>query len=106
MNGKILVESTPNEGSTFSLEVALPVAPNEVTHRITRSKRILIVDHNQTSRQLLEERSSELSFHTECVYSATDACQWLQQFTQKIDAVVINADIDDEDAIISYIGFD
>jgi CheY-like chemotaxis protein len=56
MNGRIWVDSAPGQGSTFSFEVELGVAPDQAAaiDRIDfKGRRLLLVDDNATNRRVL-----------------------------------------------------
>jgi two-component system sensor histidine kinase/response regulator len=60
MNGSVRVESEPGRGSTFIVELNLPsannVAPMPLPHRRFEGVRVLVVDDNRTSLEILREQ--------------------------------------------------
>ncbi len=74
--GRIFVESTPGEGSKFSLEF-----PAYINTRKVRSKEnfnILIADDEVLLVSILEDLLTGLGYHVSCVNSAEDAIEKLR----------------------------
>lgn len=106
MNGTLDVESRPGEGTTFWVELALPVAPDNATRirpdtRMIRGKRVLVVDSYELSRKITLEMLSRHEVDIEAVRSAGEALTALRQAAdnqQAFDAVILDGFVPDMDS--------
>ena len=72
MNGQVGVESAPGEGSTFWFTAQLAksnVRKHLLPHPDLRGRRMLVVDDNESAREVLAEILSELTFEVVAVGS-------------------------------------
>ena len=106
MNGQLEVESMPGEGSTFWLDLTLPVASTD-TARIRidvsaiRGKRLLIADSYALSRKITLEQLARLDVEMDSARSAAEALQWLAQSAENghpYDAIILDGFLPDMDA--------
>ncbi len=84
MGGKLDVESTPGVGTTFWFEVAfgramvpvedLAIAPDEL-----QGKRVLVVDDNATSREILRHMLIKKSFRVDTADSGEAALEMIEE---------------------------
>ncbi|MCG8516479.1 MAG: response regulator [Pseudomonadales bacterium] len=106
MNGTLDVESRPGEGSTFWVELSLPLAPDGTTriHPDTRQvhgRRILVVDSYELSRKITLEMLSRHDTDIEAVKSAGEALTSLRLAAdahRHFDAVVLDGFVPDMDS--------
>ncbi|MEI6314592.1 MAG: PAS domain S-box protein, partial [Syntrophus sp. (in: bacteria)] len=77
MGGTIRAESTPGEGSVFTIVLSLPVAPGDRRNFELspdwREKKVLVVDDNPLARQHLAALLSSWTFPVETVASGEEA---------------------------------
>lgn len=97
MDGKIGLESTPNEGSTFWFEIDLPVSsenkkekpiPTDVT-----GAHILIIDDNEVNRTILEEQTTAWNFISKSASTGEAGLELLRSaptFGTPFDAVILD----------------
>ncbi len=84
MGGKIGVESTPGKGTTFWIEVELPLGPAIKTEpiskvlRIPADTRVLVVDDDDVSRRVLAETCTGLGMDTSVAESGVAALRMLR----------------------------
>jgi len=106
MNGTLDVESRPGEGSTFWVELTLPVAPENTARirpdtRMVHNRRILVVDSYELSRKITLEILSRHQAHIEAVRSAGEALTLLRQAFDNqtpYDAVILDGFVPDMDS--------
>jgi signal transduction histidine kinase/DNA-binding response OmpR family regulator len=106
MGGKLDVQSQPGQGSTFWLELDLPLAPEGTTRvrpdtRMIQGRRILVVDSYALSCKITLEMLSRYDMEIEAVKSAAEAILTLRQSTESdapFDAVILDGFIPDMDS--------
>lgn len=106
MGGSLDVESQPGEGSTFWVELALPIAPDGATRirpdtRKVNGRRILVVDSYELSRKITLEMLSRYEIDVEAVKSAGEALTSLRlaaDSQQPVDAVILDGFVPDMDS--------
>ena len=78
MNGHLIVESTPGQGSVFSLKISLEIA-SEKSEVLFPAKplinKVLIIDDNASNRFLMQEMFSHFQINSEIATSGMDALQ-------------------------------
>ncbi len=80
MGGKIRVESAPNKGSRFIIDLRLPRASAPVTRPTTQSLdgvRVLVVDDNRVNREILQQQLEGWHMHVLCACSGEEALRLL-----------------------------
>jgi CheY-like chemotaxis protein len=92
MGGKICVESTPGNGSTFRFVVRLakqssPGSKVGADHHLAHS-RILIVDHHETASQFLHDQVLSLNMRSSRARSGPEALQLLRSAALEHDPYI------------------
>ena len=84
MGGSIRVESTPGQGAKFCLELQLPKASARFGKAISAPAmlgdvRVLVVDDNQTNREILRQQLESWGMQVECAEGGDEALHRLAQ---------------------------
>lgn len=106
MSGSLDVESQPGEGTTFWVELTLPMAPDGATRirpdtRMVNGRHILVVDSYELSRKITLEMLSRYDIDIEAVKSAGEALTSLRLAAdgqRPFDAVILDGFVPDMDS--------
>ncbi|RBW48289.1 response regulator [Marinobacter sp. F3R11] len=106
MQGSLDLESQPGGGSTFWVELTLPVAPENTSRlrpdtRLVKGKRILVADSYELSRKITLEMLSRHDAHIEAVKSAGEALTSLRlafDNMEPFDAIILDGFLPDMDS--------
>ncbi|NMT65204.1 hybrid sensor histidine kinase/response regulator [Marinobacter orientalis] len=106
MNGSLELESKPGDGSTFWMELTLPVAAESATRSrpdtsMIRGKRILVVDSYELSRKITLEMLARHELDIEAVNSAAEALTSLRLASdshEPFNAIVLDGFVPDMDS--------
>ncbi|HEY9121014.1 MAG TPA: response regulator [Marinobacter sp.] len=106
MSGSLDVESKPGDGSTFWMELTLPVAAESASRSrpdtsMIRGKRILVVDSYELSRKITLEMLSRHELDIEAVKSAGEALTSLRLASdnhEPFDAIALDGFVPDMDS--------
>jgi signal transduction histidine kinase/CheY-like chemotaxis protein len=93
MGGDIDVTSKPGEGSCFFFRLPFDIAEQPLQHRIVpdvRGMRVLLVDDNQTSLEVLTNILTSLSFDVTAMQSGEEALEHLENTDQPYDLVLLD----------------
>ena len=84
MDGELWVESVEGEGSIFHFKINVQAAPPSqydylhVSHPQLHSKRLLIVDDNESSRNILAEKTHTWGMEVRATQSPQKALKWIK----------------------------
>lgn len=106
MGGKLGAESRPGQGSTFWIELSLPIAADTSTRtrgdfNAIQGKRILIADAYELSRKITLELVARAGAHLSAVRSAEQALETLREASEMgapFDAVIVDGFLQDMDS--------
>ncbi len=105
MGGRIELQSIVNQGSIFSFAIPLTEFPQETApyrtaeQPLLRGKRVLIVDDNASSRELLQQACQFWGMEAEVVANGPAALTRLQQ-DNPFDTAVLDWDMPDMDGFM------
>jgi len=97
MNGNITAESVYGEGTTFTINVSLPVSKTLAKKNNTRSHltgaQVLIIDDNEINRQILTEQMSTWNFESAAAASGSEGLNLLRAIEDNglvLDCIILD----------------
>lgn len=104
MGGEVSCSSRPNEGSIFSFNIpanriGIPSIPAERNSRLLRGKRVLIVDDNETAREVLCGHVRHWGGEAITASSAEQTLKLLESAPSIFDLVLIDLMLGDDNGL-------
>jgi PAS domain S-box-containing protein len=106
MGGSIYVESTEGSGSTFHITLKLGVAPPqqypymEADHPHLKNHRVLVVDDNNTNREILAHQLAYWGMVVRATPSPSEALDWiLQEEEDPFDLAILDMNMPEMDGL-------
>jgi two-component system, sensor histidine kinase and response regulator len=106
MGGSIRVESEPGRGSQFFIQLRLPKARALPRQRLATQAleggRVLVVDDNQTNREILRQQLEDLHMHVACAQSGAEALSLMAQAvatTASFELIVLDMHMPEMDGL-------
>jgi two-component system, sensor histidine kinase and response regulator len=86
MGGEVRVQSTPGCGSTFAIDLRLPLARHttlqSLPHGALDGVEVLVVDDNRTNREILQQQLQGWRMRVHCVEGAGEALKAMAEAVQ------------------------
>ena len=106
MGGSIRVESEPGRGSQFFIVLPLPIARALPRQRLAtqalEGSRVLVVDDNQTNREILRQQLESWHMHVACAQSGAEALSLMAQAvatTASFELIVLDMHMPEMDGL-------
>ena len=94
MGGRIRVASMPGRGATFSIDLRLPIARQAVAPPLATGRlegvRVLVVDDNQTNREILQQQLQGWRMRVTCAASGPHALALIDQAVSPFQMAILD----------------
>ena len=94
MGGRIRVASMPGRGATFSIDLRLPIARQAVAPPLATGMlegvRVLVVDDNQTNREILQQQLQGWRMRVTCAASGPHALALIDQAASPFQMAILD----------------
>lgn len=108
MGGQIRAESSPGKGSTFIIEMSMPVdrsaAPAQILPVDVTGARVLVIDDNAVNRAILTEQLTAWGFDSCAAFSGQEGLDVLAAAAKMgvpVDAIILDYHMPDMDGVMT-----